>query len=69
MIDVAASHSPRDLVSLLDEIEKAHPDVMNIFLGVFDEGRITDNRGRLIDCSNAMLDRPHLAKILDQILA
>lgn len=40
-------------VVLLDEIEKAHPDVMNIFLGVFDEGRITDNRGRLIDCSNA----------------
>jgi ATP-dependent Clp protease ATP-binding subunit ClpC len=41
-------------VVLLDEIEKAHPDVMNIFLGVFDEGRITDNRGRLIDCSNAL---------------
>lgn len=39
---------------LLDEIEKAHPDVMNIFLVVFDEGRITDNRGRLIDCSNAI---------------
>ncbi|MEI6300174.1 MAG: ATP-dependent Clp protease ATP-binding subunit [Betaproteobacteria bacterium] len=41
-------------VVLLDEIEKAHPDVMNVFLGVFDEGRITDNRGRLIDCSNAL---------------
>jgi len=41
-------------VVLLDEIEKAHPDVMNIFLGVFDEGRITDNWGRLIDCSNAL---------------
>src|SRR3972149_8117808 len=41
-------------VVLLDEIEKAHPDVMNIFLGVFDEGRITDNKGRLIDCSNAL---------------
>lgn len=41
-------------VVLLDEIEKAHPDVMNIFLGVFDEGRIADNRGRLIDCSNAI---------------
>lgn len=41
-------------VVLLDEIEKAHPDVMNIFLSVFDEGRITDNRGRLIDCSNAI---------------
>ncbi len=41
-------------VVLLDEIEKAHPDVMNIFLAVFDEGRITDSRGRLIDCSNAL---------------
>ncbi len=41
-------------VVLLDEIEKAHPDVMNIFLGVFDEGRITDNQGRTIDCSNAI---------------
>ena len=41
-------------VVLLDEIEKAHPDVMNIFLAAFDEGRITDNRGRLIDCSNAL---------------
>ena len=41
-------------VVLLDEIEKAHPDVMNIFLSVFDEGRITDNRGRLVDCSNAI---------------
>jgi ATP-dependent Clp protease ATP-binding subunit ClpC len=41
-------------VVLLDEIEKAHPDVMNIFLGVFDEGRITDNQGRVIDCSNAI---------------
>lgn len=41
-------------VVLLDEIEKAHPDVMNVFLSVFDEGRITDNRGRLVDCSNAI---------------
>jgi len=41
-------------VVLLDEIEKAHPDVMNVFLGAFDEGRITDNMGRTIDCSNAL---------------
>jgi ATP-dependent Clp protease ATP-binding subunit ClpC len=41
-------------VVLLDEIEKAHPDVMNLFLAAFDEGRITDNRGRVIDCSNAL---------------
>jgi ATP-dependent Clp protease ATP-binding subunit ClpC len=41
-------------VVLLDEIEKAHPDVLNVFLGVFDEGRISDNKGRPIDCSNAL---------------
>ncbi len=41
-------------VVLLDEIEKAHPDVMNVFLNVFDEGRIADNKGRPIDCSNAL---------------
>ena len=41
-------------VVLLDEIEKAHSDVMNVFLGVFDEGRISDNKGRPIDCSNAL---------------
>ena len=42
-------------VVLLDEIEKAHPDVMNIFLGMFDEGRISDNKGRQIDCSNTLI--------------
>ena len=41
-------------VVLLDEVEKAHPDVLNLFLGVFDDGRIRDNRGRVIDCSNAL---------------
>lgn len=41
-------------VVLLDEIEKAHPDIFNIFLEVFDDGRITDNQGRVIDCSNAL---------------
>lgn len=41
-------------VVLLDEIEKAHQDVFNIFLPVFDEGRTTDSLGRPIDCSNAI---------------
>jgi ATP-dependent Clp protease ATP-binding subunit ClpA len=41
-------------VVLLDEIEKAHPDILNAFLGVFDDGRISDNQGRVIDCSNAV---------------
>lgn len=41
-------------VILLDEIEKAHPDILNAFLAVFDDGRISDNQGRVIDCANAV---------------
>ncbi|HEU4388979.1 MAG TPA: ATP-dependent Clp protease ATP-binding subunit [Blastocatellia bacterium] len=41
-------------VVLLDEIEKAHPDIFNIFMAAFDDGRITDNHGRTIDCTNAI---------------
>ncbi|MBF0563680.1 MAG: AAA family ATPase [Nitrospirae bacterium] len=41
-------------VVLLDECEKAHPDVYNLFLQVFDEGRLTDTHGRTIDASNAL---------------
>lgn len=41
-------------VVLLDEVEKAHPDVTNIFLSVFDEGRLTDSKGRTIDAKNAI---------------
>ena len=41
-------------VVLLDEIEKAHPDILNVFLGVFDDGRITDNQSKVIDCSNVV---------------
>jgi ATP-dependent Clp protease ATP-binding subunit ClpC len=41
-------------VVLLDEIEKAHPDIMKTFLQVFDEGRLTDARGRTINCSEAI---------------
>lgn len=41
-------------VVLLDEIEKAHPDVLNVFMQVFDEGRLTDGRGRRIHCSEAI---------------
>jgi ATP-dependent Clp protease ATP-binding subunit ClpC len=40
---------------LLDEIEKAHPDVFNILLQVLDEGRLTDNYGRVIDFKNTVL--------------
>lgn len=41
-------------VVLLDEIEKAHPEIFDLFLQVFDEGRITDSKGRTIDASNAI---------------
>lgn len=40
---------------LLDEIEKAHPDILNIFLQVMDDGRLTDNQGRTIDFTNVIL--------------
>ncbi len=42
-------------VILLDEVEKAHPDVFNILLQVLDEGRLTDNYGRVIDFKNTVL--------------
>jgi ATP-dependent Clp protease ATP-binding subunit ClpC len=42
-------------VILLDEIEKAHPDVFNILLQVFDDGRLTDGKGRLVDFSNTII--------------
>ena len=41
-------------VVLLDEIEKAHPDIFNIFLAAFDDGRITDGSGKVTDCSNVI---------------
>ena len=42
-------------VILLDEIEKAHPDVHNILLQVFDDGRLTDGKGRVVDFTNAII--------------
>ena len=42
-------------VILLDEIEKAHPDVFNILLQVLDDGRLTDNKGRLADFRNTII--------------
>jgi ATP-dependent Clp protease ATP-binding subunit ClpC len=42
-------------VILLDEIEKAHPQVINIFLQIFDEGRLTDSAGRYIDFRNTII--------------
>lgn len=40
---------------LLDEIEKAHPDVYNVLLQVFDDGRLTDGKGRVVDFTNTII--------------
>ena len=42
-------------VVLLDEIEKAHPDVWNILLQVLDDGRLTDNKGRVVNFKNTIV--------------
>src|SRR5690606_13882071 len=42
-------------VLLLDEIEKAHPDVFNILLQVLDDGRLTDNKGRTVNFKNTII--------------
>ena len=41
-------------VVLLDEVEKAHPRIFDLFLQVFDEGRITDSKGRTVDAKNSI---------------
>ncbi|MFA5128729.1 MAG: AAA family ATPase [Patescibacteria group bacterium] len=50
----AVRKSPFTLL-LLDEIEKAHPDILNVFLQVMDDGRLTDNQGRTIDFTSVIL--------------
>ena len=50
----AVRRKPYSLV-LLDEIEKAHPDTFNILLQVLDEGRLTDNKGRVADFKNSII--------------
>jgi len=42
-------------VILLDEVEKAHPDVWNIMLQIFDDGRLTDGKGRTVDFKNTVI--------------
>lgn len=42
-------------VILLDEIEKAHPDIFNILLQVLDDGRLTDSQGRTVDFKNTVI--------------
>lgn len=50
----AIKRTPFGIV-LLDEIEKAHPDILNLFLQVMDDGRLTDGRGRTADFTNAII--------------
>ena len=50
----AVRRRPYSIV-LLDEIEKAHPDLFNVMLQVLDDGRLTDNRGRVADFKNALI--------------
>ncbi len=50
----AVRHKPYSVI-LLDEIEKAHPDVFNILLQVFDDGRLTDNKGRMVNFKNTLI--------------
>jgi len=40
---------------LFDEVEKAHPDVFNLMLQIFEDGRLTDSKGRTIDFKNTLL--------------
>jgi ATP-dependent Clp protease ATP-binding subunit ClpB len=50
----AVRHKPYSVI-LLDEIEKAHPDVFNILLQVLDDGHLTDNKGRRVDFKNTII--------------
>ncbi len=59
-------------IILFDEIEKAHPDVFNIFLQILDDGRLTDSKGRMVNFANTVIimtsnvGSSHIAKILDE---
>ncbi|MBP9827995.1 ATP-dependent Clp protease ATP-binding subunit [Patescibacteria group bacterium] len=54
LLTEAVRRSPYSLI-LLDELEKAHPDVLNLFLQVLDDGRLTDGFGRTVDFTNAII--------------
>ena len=50
----AVRRNPYSVV-LFDEIEKAHPDVFNMFLQILDDGRLTDNKGKTVDFKNTII--------------
>lgn len=58
-------------IILFDEIEKAHPDVFNIFLQILDDGRLTDSKGRMVNFANTVIimtsnvGSVHIARLLD----
>lgn len=54
LLTAPVRETPFSLV-LLDELEKAHPQILNLFLQVLDDGRITDGRGRVVDFKNTMV--------------
>ncbi len=54
LLTEAVRRKPYSIV-LLDEIEKAHPDVFNILLQVLEDGRLTDNKGRIVDFKNTII--------------
>jgi ATP-dependent Clp protease ATP-binding subunit ClpC len=54
LLSEAVRKQPFALV-LLDELEKAHPDILNVFLQVFDDGRLTDAAGRTVDFTNTII--------------
>lgn len=75
----AVRHQPYTLL-LLDEIEKAHPKILNLFLQVLDEARLTDGSGRLVDFANTIIiattnvgtslkNNPKEAEVLEKIEA
>ncbi|WP_233116232.1 AAA family ATPase [Aggregatibacter actinomycetemcomitans] len=53
LLTEAIRQKPYSIV-LLDEVEKAHPDVLNLFYQAFDKGELADGEGRLIDCKNIL---------------
>jgi len=55
IIDDDLQNPPSEIINLLDEIEKAHPDVFNILLQIMDEGRLTDSYGKTIDFKNTVI--------------
>lgn len=54
LLTEAVRHTPYTLL-LLDELEKAHPDILNVFLQVLDDGRLTDAAGRTVDFTNTII--------------